>query len=340
MGRLSRLDIGVWCEHWTPDQIVSHLPWLKERGLRLHFAVKSHFQANDFLPLLKEARALGVEVWAWPLLSEAQGYWAGADNAEDFSRRVQGLFEVWEAEGCLPQGVSFDFEPALEVLRAYLEPYEKSRGLSAVVAGVRRLRAAGSAHPLSQALSIYAELTHSLRSRGIGLHAVTTPLVLHDLEEGLGEPQSWKVRELLALPLEPEHYDWVSFMAYRSEYERIVSRALGGVGVNLGSALSGDVAARALKVLGDRASIDVGVLGDIEFPHKLKGFSSLRELDAELHAVSEQGVQRAQVYRLEGWASLIENNAGNENPGRVPRILQKLAVKLIDRLTRVLIRFL
>ena len=334
------MDLGVWCEHWTPNQIVSHLPWLKERGLRLHFAVKSHFHASEFLPLLREARALGVELWAWPLLSEAQGYWAGARNAQEFSWRVQGLFEVWEAEGCPPKGVSFDFEPALGVLRAYLEPFEKSRGLSAVVAGVKRLRAGGRAQALSQALSIYAELTHSLRSRGIGLHAVTTPLVLYDLEEGIGSPQSWKVRELFALPLEPEHYDWVSFMAYRSEYERIVSRALGGVGVNLGSALARDVAARTLKALGDRASIDVGVVGDIEFPHKLHGFSSLGELDSELQAVSEQGVRRAQVYRLEGWVSLIENNAGSENPGRVPRLLQKLAVKGIDRLTRVMIRFL
>jgi len=291
VGRLSRLSLGVWCEHWTPKEVSKHLGWLKDRDLRLHLAVKADALASDFTPIWKEARALGLETWAWPLLSEEQGYWPNAINAEAFSHRVRELLEEWSSGGALPIGVSFDFEPPLERLR---EDLGRLRGwgaafmLPALFAERRRKRHDTS---IRAAASPFRALVDHLRSLGLGVHAVTTPLVLADLER-----DSWSVRQALGLPLESELYDWVSFMAYRSEYENFLGY--------LGSALVRDTAQRARQCLGGRASVDVGVVGDISFPHRIEGMKGARDLEQELSGAAQAGVSRIQIYRLEGIRAL------------------------------------
>lgn len=291
MGRLSRLSLGVWCEHWTPKEVSRHLFWLKERDLRLHLAVKADALASDFTPIWKEATAMGLETWAWPLLAEDQGYWPNALNAEAFSFRVRRLFEEWSSQGALPTGVSLDFEPPLQRLR---EDLGRLQGWGAVIKLPQffseLMRKKQDTSVRDGALA-YRALVDHLRALRLGVHAVTTPLVLADFERG-----TWSVRQALGLPLESDLYDWVSFMAYRSEYEKILG--------HVGSALARDTALRAKQCLGERSSVDIGVVGDISFPHRIEGMRDAGDLEEELTASAQAGVRRIQIYRLEGLISL------------------------------------
>jgi hypothetical protein len=85
-------------------------------------------------------------------------------------------------------------------------------------------------------------------------------------------------------------------MAYRSEYERFLG--------DLGTAMVADAAPRTLRALGSKASIDVGVVGEITFPHRLQGMTRMEEVDAEIAEAVRGGVERIQIYSLDGLSSL------------------------------------
>ena len=264
-------SLGVWCEHLGPTEVEKLLPDLSRAGVRLHLSIPATSAASDYDRLFEECRKLGIELWAWPLLSESDGYWPNASNASLFADRVKVLLDHWSGTGVLPAGISVDFEPSLDRLRQYLRLIE-TRDWRALW----RTLKAQAALDMEPALQIYDRLTHELRSKGVAIHAVTTPFVLDDLELG-----SWSVRSMLGLPLRPESYDWVSFMAYRSEYERWLG--------HLGWALARDTARRARGALGGRAGLDVGVVGDITFPHLIRGMAHLAEVQAELQAARSEG---------------------------------------------------
>lgn len=319
-GTSSELDLGVWCEHLSPTEVETLVSGLARAGLRLHLSVPAGSRPEDYLGLMDECRKQGVELWAWPLLSEREGYWPNASNAALFSARVGELLDGWARAGRLPAGVSFDFEPSLDRLRELLGLVQTRKWRSLWLA----LRAR-SGEGMPQALEVFDALIQKVRTLGIGVHAVTTPFVLDDFELG-----RWSVRRALGLPLREQSYDWVSFMAYRSEYERLIG--------HLGWSLCRDTARRAVRLLGSRAALDVGVVGDIVFPHVLHGMGRMEEVRAELRAAREGGVRRIQIYWLSGLIGLEDWTLVGQIEPALPlrgEWIGRFKVGLLKRVVRV-----
>jgi len=119
------------------------------------------------------------------------------------------------------------------------------------------------------------------------VHAVTTPMVLDDLAVGKGRLQS-----ALGIPVDGVDWDEVTFMAYRTEFMRLAGR------------MGGDIVHRyardAHRHFGDRAGLDLGVIGTPGFGSQSLGYTDPQDLATDIQAARMGGVGRLNVFSLDG----------------------------------------
>ncbi len=283
------MSLGVWSE-WTPyRQMIEDLPTLKARNLRLHLAVHLP-EEQDLSELLRQANQLQVEVWLWPLLPRDRGYWLNQWNSEEYTQSVRTLVTRLLDAGVNVSGVSMDLEPPPEMLEKLLKSASKLRF------GELKRQARQNQDPglFQSSKERIRELADWLHSRGLQTHLVTTSLLLTEESDD-------SLEQALGIPVVPEAFDHLSFMSYRSEFERMLGR--------MNSRVVYEHALRAKARYGEKASMDVGVVGDIEFPHPVRGYRRPKRLLQDLGALQAAGISRAQIYCWEGlrgeeWNSL------------------------------------
>jgi len=283
------IDLGVWSEWTEPAELVHDLPVLKERSLRLHVATRldpsQTLELSGIEQLLRQAENQKVEVWLWPLLPKDRGYWLNQWNANTYALQVRALVEHIQSSGLSFAGISMDLEPPPEVLEELLQTASRLQFQKLVEIG----------HTLQNELlyesaqSEIRTLAEWLHLRGVKTHLVTTSLLL--TEELPGEPGDALERSL-GIPVVPEAFDYLSFMSYRSEFERMIGR--------MNSRVVYEHGLRAKARYGEKAGIDLGVVGDIEFPHAVHGYRNPKRLHQDLGALRAAGISRAQVYCWEG----------------------------------------
>jgi hypothetical protein len=114
---------------------------------------------------------------------------------------------------------------------------------------------------------------------------VTTPFLLDS-------KYTLRLQKVFGIPINQNSFDYISFMAYRSEFERIIGE--------MNSRLVYDYSLKAKEMYGEKAGVDLGVVGNIEFPHKLTGYSDPSRLWEDISAAKAAGITKIQVYCLEG----------------------------------------
>jgi hypothetical protein len=182
-------------------------------------------------------------------------------------------------------GVSFDLEPDF----AYAEALRRTarrrpdKALALLAANIRPTA-------FAKARASLARTVQSLRRAGIVTHAVTYPLVL-DQAEG-----DATLEDALSIPVSGIDWDEVSFMVYQTPFAQLT-------GMWLGPALVGSYARTAVERFGERAGIDVGIVGEhgvgIDAGSRYADASSLHaDLGASLAAGIPLG--RSRVYGLAG----------------------------------------
>jgi hypothetical protein len=281
------MGIGVWAELLSDAQIAEALPALSAAGSRIGLALPAVRLGDPAIAhLTRQARELGVSVRAWLLLSRADGYWIGETNAEQFVSALERLTS-WCAEPGGPafDGVSVDLEPAYEYSEA-LRTSKKLRPdhwLSLLAAHVDRAR-------FERAQAVLGRGVAQARRHGLYLHAVTYPLVL-DQPEG-----DVTLEDAFDIPVSGIDWDEVSVMVYQTAFAQ-------QLGIWLGPALVHSYAEAAVHRFGERAGIDVGVVGEAGIGlDPGDRYPSPSELDDDLGAALAAGIpaSRIRVYGLGG----------------------------------------
>lgn len=290
--------LGVWSE-WLPySKVETHLSEISENRLRVHLAVRQDeigepTKFSELVHLLRAAQSLNVEVWLWPLLAQKDGYWLNQWNASEFKNYTLDLLAQLDVEGVSITGISFDLEPPLEKLETLLG-LAKSLKLSQLL---KTAQSYDEPELFCAARTQIQTLAQTLHQRGLLVHAVTTPFLLHDFREKMALPRcaDRTMQRIFGVPLDVDNFDAISFMAYRSEFEKIVGR--------INSRLVYDYGRRAKAAFGDKAGLDLGVVGNLTFPHPLVGYQEPSRLKEDLAATKAAGINAVQVYSLDGMVS-------------------------------------
>ena len=207
-----------------------------------------------------------------------------------------------------------DLEPPPEKMENFLNLISKFK----IKKVIEQAKANVDLVKFEKAQNTIKSLSLFLHEREIQTHAVSTPFVLEDSEH------KKTVQQIFGIPLDQSNFDYVSFMAYRSEYERIVGK--------MNSRMIYEYSKRALKKYGNQASIDLGVVGNIEFPHPIQGYQDPKLLFQDIAAAKAAGINRIQVYSLDGMDD--RNWLMDVNPHK-PGASVKF--ELLDRFIRIML---
>jgi hypothetical protein len=281
------MAFSVWAELMDDDAVEAAFGALAAQGVGVGLSLPS-VRVGDagFAKLTRKAAGAGVPVRIWPLLSPEHGYWIGETNVAE-TRDLMASLLAWRSRrgGPVFDGVSFDLEPDFqysEALRrcARLRP---DRALSLLLNNVTPTR-------FAKARASLARTVQTLRRAGIVAHAVTYPVVL---DQAVGDTT---LEDALSIPVSGIDWDEVSFMVYQTPIAQLTGRWFG-------PALVRSYARTAVERFGDRAGIDLGVVGD----HGVgldagDRYPTPSALAADLAASRGAGIplERTRVYGLAG----------------------------------------
>jgi len=192
----------IWCETAPYAAIAAPevLSALARRGIEIIVAAWPG-PVDELAHLAARARDAGVGVAIWPMLADAAGRWASADNAGTFSAFVRKLVADLAARGVKPSEIAVDLEPPIDRMRKLL-------------AGRLHELHAGSGEGLARARGAVAELLRALRGDGVRVSAAVVPLVLFD---GAARPGGFE--RALGTPVSGIAWDHASVMVYSSLVE-------------------------------------------------------------------------------------------------------------------------
>lgn len=279
--------LSLWAELMDDAAVEAALPALAARGLGIGLSLPSSRLGDaELAKLTRKAQSAGVPTRLWPLLPKEHGYWIGESNVDE-TRDMMTALVAWRSRrgGPVFDAVSFDLEPDY----AYSESLRRTarrrpdRVLGLLLDHVRPTR-------FAKARAALARTVQTLRRAGVAAHAVTYPLVL---DQALGDTT---LEDALSIPVSGIDWDEVSFMVYQTPFAQLV-------GTWLGPALVHSYARTAVERFGERAGIDVGIVGD----HGVgidpgSRYPSPSALAADLAASQAAGIplERSRVYGLAG----------------------------------------
>ncbi|MEZ4227339.1 MAG: hypothetical protein R3B13_40755 [Polyangiaceae bacterium] len=275
---------GVWSEFLSDDEVSAALPALARSVSRLHLSVVvDRIDDPGFARLTRAATALGIDVYLWLLFPVGGGYWIGEHNARELPAVVDRLVDLRSArDGLVFRGVSFDLEPGY----AYAEALRKA----SLPNKVRTLLQHVEPSEFVEARRHLVEAVRCLHRHDLRAHATGFPVVLDD------ESESRVLEDALDTPISDVDWDEVSFMVYQTAFAELA-------GTWFGPALVASYARSAVQRFGDRAGLDLGVVGSAALGlgagHR---YPDVAALAADLAAATGAGIplERIRVYGLAG----------------------------------------
>lgn len=302
---------GAWAEFMSPADVRAALPLLEGRGVAVHMAWPAEEIGDAALSqIVRDAAEASVEVRPWLLLAEADGYWPGSSNAALFADAAVALMDGWQADGLPPSTLLVDMElrydraTELQALLGAPEP-----DLQAVV----DLLSAGIDPPqFSAATDIYAALVDDAHARGWRVALTTLPQMLDDYADGDDQ-----LRQAFGIPIDGIDWDVMTFQAYRTLFGDL----LAGISDDpLTSYFVYDHARLAIELFGERAGVDIGLVGAGVTPSSV--YVDAADLAGDVEAALAAGVprDRINVYNLDGIIARTPAEAWLAAPPDAPRV--------------------
>jgi hypothetical protein len=153
--------------------------------------------------LVEDARAQGVEVRPWLLLSFRDGYFANARNHSEYARAARELVRQWQQRGLPPSTLVVDMEPPRE-LQAALSSLRLGKALP--VDHIDRAR-------FAEATRAYAALVDELHQRRWQVLMTTLAPLLADYRDGDDD-----LRQYFNVVIDGVAWDQLNFQLYRSAF--------------------------------------------------------------------------------------------------------------------------
>ena len=290
--------VAVWAEFMTDEEVIDSLPLLREHHLALNLAwTVDRLDDPALFDIVGWAQAYEVPVNPWLLLEESDGYWPGSTNAQLFADTATELMDLWDERGLSPTTLIVDMEMEIEraeQLTVFLE------GDTPDITGlVEFLRAGVDEEQFAEATSIYADLADAAHDRGWQVLLTTLPMILDDYED-----EDDTIRQALGIPVDDIDWDVMTFQVYRTLLGRFsLSDA------EPTSYLIYDYALTAIELFGERAGLDLGLVGTgvsgsptYESPAML-----LEDIEAGLAA----GIPRTQI-QVYNWDGIVERTPSED----------------------------
>ena len=300
--------LAIWCEFMPYAEVQRELPVLAKYGCDLILHVeRESFADPDFAPLLRAAEAQGVGVDAWLLLPYEEHLYVGqasVGGVRDLARRAADFFEQ---EDLAVRAFVFDCEPSPLLGRELFEAVlaKSPRQLAQI------LRDQMDPEVFGRDVAALNGLIAELRGRGYAVDGAGNRAFLDAQVRG-----NVALEDALNAPVSGVEWNALSFITYR-----YMASQLSYV------ALLNRYAGLATRLYGERAAMDVGLIGDYhEIPENaeraalfgggemfygyLRGMRSAFDLEEAVGVVLGCGVRRVNLYALDGAVTSV---AGTEN---------------------------
>lgn len=285
--------------------------------LILHVEEES-FADPDFAPLLRAAEKAGVGVDAWLLLPYDDHLYVGQASVEAVSRLALKAADYFQQNRLKVRAFVFDCEPSpllgRELFAAVLDFSPRKL--------IRVLKQQVDADEFQQDIQLLNDLIDALRQRGYAVDGAANRAFLDAQSRG-----NVALEDALNAPVSAIKWDALSFITYRyrvSQHSYI--------------AMLNRYATLAKRLYGERAAMDVGLLGsytDIPqnaeraalfggedmFYSYLTGMKDTRELQQAVGTVLGCGVTRINLYAMDGAVTSV---AGLESWLKAARRAQPL----------------
>lgn len=293
-----RARLAIWCEFMPYRDVLPHLPALAryECDLLLHVGA-GDIGSPDLARACRAARGQGVRVTAWFLLPYDEHLYVGEKSIEptkDLARR----FAAWARQEDLGvASVVFDCEPSPLLGRRLFACVRRGQ----VFGLARILRQETNPAAFASAAAELNALIDELHGQGFQVMGAANRVFLDFLARG-----NTSVQDALNAPFSMVKWDRLSFITYRYHASQVQYVAM----VNRYAYL-------AALHFGDRAALDLGLLGDQrDFPeHReradlfgggraftgyLDGMRSVFDLREAVGIALGRGVRHINLYSLEG----------------------------------------
>ena len=285
--------LTYWVEFLTPDEVVQQMEFGSTHQLNFNVAFPQQERSRDDLERICDAAARSdVALRLWPLLPEAQGYWPNQGNVDTYLEYVDELLGWAEAVCPGLDGIVVDMEMPIQRMETLLELMDTG-DISALVDFV-----SGGIDEVAfeRARELYREAVEAIQARGLTVGVTSMPWVVDDLEDG-----DEGLAVALWTPVEGIGWDRVSFMVYRSVYDRQYASFLGDPDSRFTSGLVTSYSRSIVQWYGDRSGIDLGTTGVIGMGIH-EGLADAGELHSDMGTALAEGIPVGgiAVYSLEG----------------------------------------
>ncbi len=294
----ARAELAIWCEFMPYADVLDTLPVLAKYrcDLLLHVGRKD-VGDPDLARLCREARAQEVAVVAWFLLPYDEHLYVGEETV-DATRELAMRFVAWaQREDLGVKWVVFDCEPSPLLGKELFASVRRGRVLE--LADILR----GEKDPARFEKSVAGlnRLIEDLHGAGLRVMGAANRVFLDFMRYG-----NTTVQDSLNAPFSMVNWDRASFITYRYKASQVTYVAM----INRYATL-------ARRYFGDRAALDLGLLGDQRgFPeHReraelfgggdqfigyLNGMRSVYDLEEVTAVALGRGVKYINLYSLDG----------------------------------------
>lgn len=281
---------AAWAEFLDDDGVRASFSLLCAHGVALHLAwPAARLDDAALLDVAADAQAAGVVVRPWLLLADEDGYWPGSTNAEAFATAARQLMEAWTGRGLEPSGLIVDMEMRID--RALMLTDLIGGDMPDLAGLVSFLREGVDRDQFAAATATYAALADDAHASGWTVILTTLPMVLDDPGDG-----DDTIVQALGIPVDGIAWDRMTFQAYRT--------LLGNFSIGDGPPLTPfvvyDYARTAIELYGERAGMDLGLVGTGVGGNPT--YPDASELRADVEAAQAAGIpaSRIHVYNLDG----------------------------------------
>lgn len=255
-------QISLWSEFLLPEQILK-FSWILEReNASLFMALRrKDLERKTFTSCLKEL-CEKVDVRLWLLLSKEEGYWPNASNATRWVSFAEEIIDWVDKNSLRVKWIIADMEPA-------------------IIASPLRISDRKNFTSGKMEMKKFVDHAHE---KGFKVMVTTLQFIL----------DSRNFEYYLGLPISGIEWDEVSFMVYRT-----LLRDTWKVG-RYGSYLVYSYASTAHSIYGEKACIDIGIVGNVGVIGIERGYRKVKELHEDIGAVLRAGVEKIHIYSLDG----------------------------------------